>query len=254
MPQDTRHRPRLWFECLVVLALAWLPHMAGSLTVFLGGSGTEASIAKSAEMAKSHYENPILTELGTTVASLQVILPLLYIMWRSSEGWHSFGLGRIRPIQHTAWALAAAIAGYAFYFVLAWGCAVMAMIFAPPHSIMDTGIVQAMIERPQHPSPLIAILAALVTLLALILNSFAEEFAMRSVLMTRIIRLTGSAVSGVLISTLIFASYHVYQGVYGVVSAFSFGLSYALVFAHTKSIWPAVIAHTLINILVFFTA
>lgn len=254
-PASDGHDPRrLWFECLVVLALAWLPHTFGGLMMFGGASAGPEAVATNVESIRQHYEQPVLAELWSSVGSLQVILPLMYIMWRSGEGWRAFGLGRIRWLGHTAWAIAGAAAGYAAYFLLAWLVYAISQATQTPDHYMETGASEAMIGRPQSVGLVMAATAMFVTITSLLLNSLAEEFAMRAVLMTRLKHLTGSTTVAVLVSTAVFASYHAYQGVYGLASSFAFGLAYALVFVRTGSIWPAVIAHTLTNLLVFLTA
>jgi len=72
-----------------------------------------------------------------------------------------------------------------------------------------------------------------------------EETAFRGYLITRI-RLfgkTGSWLWPVLLATLAFGSGHAYQGLGGFILISVYGLMFALLLLHTRTIWPGIIAH-----------
>jgi membrane protease YdiL (CAAX protease family) len=71
-----------------------------------------------------------------------------------------------------------------------------------------------------------------------------EELTFRGYLISRISRLAGGRTwVGVLISSLAFASGHVYQGSGGFVLIFIYGLMFSLLYVKTGSIYPGIIAH-----------
>ena len=89
---------------------------------------------------------------------------------------------------------------------------------------------------------------------ALIANSIAEELVMRAYLIDRLERLLGSCWAAVLISAMMFGSYHIYQGVLGGFSASLMGLCFGFYFALCRRLFPLVVGHTvgsLLCILVF---
>jgi membrane protease YdiL (CAAX protease family) len=74
----------------------------------------------------------------------------------------------------------------------------------------------------------------------------SEELTFRGYLLTRIASLTGGRLwIGVLISTLAFASGHLYQGFGGFIVIFAYGLMFTALYLGTGSLWPGIIAHFL---------
>jgi membrane protease YdiL (CAAX protease family) len=86
---------------------------------------------------------------------------------------------------------------------------------------------------------------------ALLLNSVMEELVWRGYVLQRLIRLGTSKTLAIVVSSALFASYHLYQGPNAVGEVFIWGMIYALAFRVIKSIWPLVIAHTAHNVLVY---
>jgi hypothetical protein len=83
--------------------------------------------------------------------------------------------------------------------------------------------------------------------LAIVANSFAEELICRAYLITRLEQLTGSNVFALVTSSLLFASYHIYQGPIGIQCAFATGLVFGMVFLRSRRIWIPILAHTILN-------
>lgn len=74
--------------------------------------------------------------------------------------------------------------------------------------------------------------------------AICEEVAFRGYVMTRIKGLTGWGWSvPVLISSLAFATGHLYQGMGGFIVILIYGMMFAILYAVTKSIWPGILAH-----------
>ncbi len=90
-------------------------------------------------------------------------------------------------------------------------------------------------------------------LFSLIANSIAEELVMRAYLIDRLERLFGNEWSAVLVSAVLFGSYHLYQGFWvGFVGATLTGLIFAVYFARYRRLFPLIIAHTIVNLLCVF--
>ena len=72
-----------------------------------------------------------------------------------------------------------------------------------------------------------------------------EEVAFRGYLMTRLRLLlkTKTWVLPTIISSVIFGSLHLYQGFGGFILIAVYGLLFSLLFIHTRSLWPCIIAH-----------
>jgi hypothetical protein len=77
----------------------------------------------------------------------------------------------------------------------------------------------------------------LILLVALAFNSFGEELAMRAYLIPRLEQLFASTPMAVILSSAVFASYHVYQGAYGVVGALVTGIVLGTSFVILRRLW-----------------
>lgn len=76
-----------------------------------------------------------------------------------------------------------------------------------------------------------------------------EELAYRGYGMLMVLELTGSPAAALLVANVPFALVHVYQGGVGVVRTYLLGLTFGLSFLATGNLWPAMIAHTGIDLL-----
>jgi membrane protease YdiL (CAAX protease family) len=91
----------------------------------------------------------------------------------------------------------------------------------------------------------------LVWLLLSLVVAVSEEVVFRGYLLTRIARLSrGWLWPAAIISSAAFASGHLYQGLGGFVLVFIYGLMFVGLFAWTKSLYPAIIAHFIQDALV----
>ena len=91
---------------------------------------------------------------------------------------------------------------------------------------------------------------ALLYLLYLGLNPFFEESIVRGYLMTEILELSGSTTAAVLFSVAIQISYHTYQGSLAVAWLLSGFLVLAIYYARTRKLFPVIVAHAVLDILV----
>jgi membrane protease YdiL (CAAX protease family) len=83
-------------------------------------------------------------------------------------------------------------------------------------------------------------------------NGFAEELVMRAYLITRLERLLSTTWVAVVVTTVLFASYHIYLGFAGMIGAAAIGFVYAISFCWFRRLWPLCVAHALHNILVAY--
>lgn len=83
----------------------------------------------------------------------------------------------------------------------------------------------------------------------LIANSIAEELVMRAYLIDRLERLLGSCWAAVMISAMMFGSYHIYQGFWGGLSASIMGLCFGVYYARSRRLFPLVVGHTVGSLL-----
>ena len=81
---------------------------------------------------------------------------------------------------------------------------------------------------------------------------FGEELAYRAYAIPAVILAGGSAVVALGLTSVAFALLHSYQGVLGVARTGAIGLIMGGVFLHTGSVWPVIVAHVLIDLIVGF--
>ena len=81
---------------------------------------------------------------------------------------------------------------------------------------------------------------------------FGEELAYRGYAIPAVIVAGGSAPAALALTSAAFAVLHSYQGVLGVVRTGVVGVIMGAVFLHTGSVWPPIVAHTLIDLAVGF--
>ena len=87
--------------------------------------------------------------------------------------------------------------------------------------------------------------------LTLLVSALGEEISMRCVVMTRIAILSRDKWVGAVVSSLLFTSYHVYQGFVALPTVFFLGMCFAVCFMKWKSLWQIAITHCLINTLTY---
>lgn len=92
-------------------------------------------------------------------------------------------------------------------------------------------------------TPLIA------TLALLLLVGFYEEVVARGLLLTRLRALVGGFWLPAILSALLFALGHFYQGLYGMLQTALLGLVLAAFTLKWGTLWPAILAHAAVNIL-----
>jgi len=85
-------------------------------------------------------------------------------------------------------------------------------------------------------------------LLAVLLNSIAEELVMRGYLIVRFRQLTGSAILAVIVPAILFGGYHIYQGVYGAAMVAITGLVLGYWFLRTGHLLGPIVAPSSISL------
>jgi len=81
---------------------------------------------------------------------------------------------------------------------------------------------------------------------------FGEELAYRGYAIPAVMVAGGSAPVALALTSSAFALLHSYQGVLGVVRTGVVGVTMGVVFLHTGSLWPPIVAHVLIDLAVGF--
>lgn len=225
-PLDSASRTTisLWAEVFAVLCLCYLPYFLHAVVAFWGNQQTASSFASD--------------RLCWLVDSLQMSMPLLVIMALSRDRWSLFGIVRPRWIVDSMLAC----------FVLFGNSAARHFVF----SLLPASIWQASASlRVSTRLGIEGVPSHLFLLAACIMGAFAEELTMRGYLIPRLERLLGSTWMAVLITSVLFGSYHLYQGVGQAIMTTATGLVFAVSFCLCRRLWPLCAAHALHNFLLY---
>jgi membrane protease YdiL (CAAX protease family) len=166
------------------------------------------------------------------------VLPLLVILALGKEPWSRFGIVRFRWMRDLTLGLV--------ILVLA---SEAGSIFFPhvPRSLFS-GSENLRAAQDIGPSD---VFGHLLFLLGIPLAAFAEELVFRGYLIPRLERLLESSWAAVLVSTVLFASYHIYQGPGGFERTAIAGFIYGIAFCGSRRLWPVCIAHAGHNFIVY---
>jgi membrane protease YdiL (CAAX protease family) len=209
---------RLWFEVTAVLSLAVIPDLFVAVAMIVGWLPGSVPF--------------VYQELWLVIRTLQVSLPLLLILSVTGEPWARFGIVRFSWLIDLPTGL------------LVWMCGLLGCIaimsFAPISVLSNASLESS--ATWATPAGLSGVVLLLVSSVA---NGFAEELVMRGYLLTRLEGLLHSTWLALLVTTALFASYHVYQGLEGLLGATAIGLIYGTAFCLQRRLWPICIAHAI---------
>jgi membrane protease YdiL (CAAX protease family) len=203
-------RPALWLEVFVVLVLAVLPHLFHAISSF---------------WLPRNRPPFTYTALADLMYAIQESVPVLFIMRLSGKPWSYFGVTRPRILLD--FGLAAVV--FVSVVILMLGAALILPSDRPKGR-------EAFLGEPGE-RDLFFILVACFSI------GFAEELVMRGYLIPRFEELLGSSWESVLVSSTIFASYHIYAGVFGTVKVFLMGLIAGAAFCVARRLWPLILMH-----------
>jgi membrane protease YdiL (CAAX protease family) len=221
----SRTNAQLRIEVIAVLCLVYLPYFIDALIFLIN------------RYPAGHTS--VQREFYLIIGSLQIAAPLLLIMSLTKEPWSRFGIRRPKWIVDVFGGVAiCSLAMIARVFIYSF-LPLSLLAWSPPHGN----------HREAEPE---GIAISLLIVLAILADAFSEELAMRAYLIPRLETLLRSKVLAVLVSTLLFASYHLYQGVFAAIGSAAIGLVFGIAFCFCRRLWPLVIAHAFVNLIVYF--
>lgn len=222
---DAALRRRHWIEVGVVALVAVVPELASALMYWFDPLPYRSGIAAD------------MVYLLSRSAGVSAVV--LYLMWRSGEGWAAFGFPRPHLGVDGLLAAVLFVLGYALHWCYAaslgdslWALDPSPMvdqIFAAPEGVFEWGL----------------------TVAAMVANGFAEEVVLWGFLFTRLRGLLGSPAVAVAAVSLAFGSYHIYQGIYGACGVVVIGLVHGAVFAVLPRLWPLIAAHAIWDLMAY---
>lgn len=180
--------------------------------------------------------DPLLVYAGATVGGIIATALVLYVVHARKQSLSRVGLHGISITYNFAAAVPALIGIYAVQILLTlilWAIAPDLVNRASQERMQLTTIFQ-----PVHPWFLLRVC---------IWIGFYEELVFRGFLLPRIRRLVGNWPLAILLASVLFGAAHPYQGVLGMVQIAIVAAVLSTIFVWRASLWPVVIAHTIMN-------
>lgn len=175
---------------------------------------------------------------------VQIAVLVLYLISRSGEPWSTFGFVPLRWWADFFTVLGLLFVDYLLYYLL-WfkGEQLLGRQFT---DFMDIRFLPPF-PRPTRPGEYVL----LVVLCSVI--GFSEELVMRGYLLPRFEHLLGSTTKALVVTSFLFASYHLYQGPSGVFSALIGGFVYGGAFCWLRRLWPVAVGHAVFDVIAYLT-
>ena len=183
-------------------------------------------------LAKKNHE---LARIPVYVSSGIFILVLgtaSGIVGAAGGDWASLGLGPIDPLACVAWALAITAAVLGTMILFTW--------IARAAGLRDSPFLARLLPRTRRERAYFAGLS--------FVAGTAEEIAYRGYAMSTLGAISVGPWMAAAVTSVAFGLLHSYQGVRGIVTTGVAGFAFAASFVVTGSIWPAIAAHIMIDL------
>jgi membrane protease YdiL (CAAX protease family) len=204
-----------WLGVLIVVALAVVPDLMRALD--------------SLNVTEPRFVTMKQLGFGLIYRSAYVCIVLFVVLMITKTACPSIGLVSIQS-SDLGWGILIWLAGTVSFYIADFGLSFVE--FSPTNFF-------ASFEPPSTREHFLWIFAGSLA------NGFAEEVILRGFLLTRFEKLLRSTTLAVVLTSVMFASYHIYQGVGPMISIFGLGLVYGCAFCWIRRIWPLAIAHAI---------
>ena len=235
--QDQSQKTYLIGELCLVLCIAYFPEVLNATTTYL---------EQSRNLAVNEYSAEYLAN-WLSMRSLYVLLCMIPILLLHP-------LAREFNLAGESNLLRESSAANSWTWLTSLGCGLLlaCVCVVPTYAIAffaNEPTYERIIEWPVWLGSLSSLYWYSWFAFAIIANSIAEELVMRAFLIDRLQKLFGKTWIAILVPAMLFGSYHIYQGVTGLVCATLMGVVFGMHYARYRRLLPLVIAHTLCNFL-----
>jgi membrane protease YdiL (CAAX protease family) len=224
-------------KCLLVVLVVVIPSTFRAITALL----TEDP--KNISFNYYNFDLGVYSALSWLIMSLQFAFPVLLVILISNESFKDYGFNKI-SLKDAAKAL------LRLFLIILGPPLVIVIISVCIQLLFFNGIVYDIFNEILF-NEKITIKMFLINILPIILASFAEEICFRSFLYTNLNKLFKAKWVCILITSLLFSGYHIYQGIAGVIYAFFFGIICGIEYKNHKNIYTIGIFHAVKNIISF---
>jgi membrane protease YdiL (CAAX protease family) len=219
-----------WIVQLTLLLVAELPVVDTILLAVLLAVVPMFSLAQLPLMEGIVIER--LPAYWGSIASLWLLGGAAWLVGTRGEGMAEIGITGLAPGAMIAWTLGLTLAGFVTILVFRWLAAAM--------GVGDTPLLRELLPRTARERRVFALLS--------VAAGFGEELAYRGYAITALTPLLGVGGAATL-SSVVFGVVHGYQGTLGMVRTGIMGGVLAWGFLASGSLWPAIAAHVLIDVL-----
>ncbi len=224
----TARNPAAWVEMSVVILLFASPVLVRVVCWATWGSEFLEYDTRVQAVEERNAFGFAVHLTSSIFSSLRWVPLLLFIMWRSGEGWAYFGLVGIKWEKDF-------LIGIGLFVIGAVASYIVGAVWRGTHLSLWSRLFPA-------PIPTDRLLLCLASSCSI---GFHEELWSRAYLIPRLEKLTGATWKSVVLSAVIFGVLHLHQGFGGVVHSVITGVILGIGFCTTRRIWPVAIAHAL---------
>lgn len=219
-------RQSAWLAVATVMAIAWFPYMASCILhwVFVDDAADWPYIAE------------MLWEI---VGHLSIVAVVLYVIYCDGRPWSTFGL----RTPHLFWDPVGAL------LILVGTYAILGILYALSGVLVGMEEIDRFTDSAYQFATPTAAADYLVLILVSLSTGLSEELVMRGYLIPTFERLLRSTWLSVLLTSALFASYHIYQGFGPMLGIFGLGLVFGAVFCRWRQLWPLVLAHAAMDVI-----
>lgn len=183
--------------------------------------------------------------MSTLAVMFQVAIPIAYLIVRSGEGCAAFGIRKPKLIMETGGAALITIIDLVVLTIFGFLLYTISTM-TPAFDRLFYGDVYEGSNVTRHPEVAMWVSWFWYGIM-LVANSIGEELVFRGFILQRLAKIFRHPAVPLIASSALFASYHIYTGLYGVVGAMFGGLLLGAVFLMYRRLLMCIIAHTLFN-------
>ena len=216
--KELDRRKFLWIELGVVYLWLIIPYLLNGF--FAGG---RASIP----------DDHIFRRITETATPLGDVAALAFILWISGDSLKSFGFAKEKFWR----------------FLVTTGIILAIEILVEVITFRGNALPTFLISFPAGPR----LLPWVTFTTYLIVGTTFEEFLFRGYLITRLEELLGRTEWAILVSTFTFGLAHSSRGWIGIVGSLAFGITYAVIFARTRSLVSIIVSRVIVLLAIAMT-
>jgi membrane protease YdiL (CAAX protease family) len=227
-------------KCSLIIFLVFIPNIYNSIIYIIGNDDFNYFFTPPAAS-----ELTVKFIVSWLIHSLQILFPVFLVMYLSREDIKSYGLIKA-GIKDYFFALLRMVLYFLCLSVILG--IVLFLIILINNDIMEyaNNLLEIDTGKGINKIPMI-----LLSIVPLILGAFTEELCFRSYLYRNINKLIANKWICILITNILFAMLHIYQGIMGFLVALIFGIVLSLEFKRKNNIYTITIFHAIKNLLAF---